>query len=538
MAIPAADPVGTIARGRGGFLRNAIDVPYITAPDGVLVKSGARKGEIARLAYGSPSSRGKLIEDTWALNKYGERRIVMGIGADLALIAECAAVAKLDPETAEYREAADRVVLRAKDAAKSALAAEQGSHTHALSEDYDEDRDWIARAKAGENMGLPADVQEALVQAWRTMLGREGLQILAVEAACVDDRWRLAGTLDRIARTTKPLRFAKVTGEIVEIPVGTVLVLDIKSGKKRTRNDGSIMFWAGYSVQIASYAQSLPYDVTAETRGEWPWAIDQQHALIAHLSVENALAGNPTCELIYVDLAAGREDGGDTVCRAKAWSDRRDVFSVQQIASADPKGVRDAVEEGSAPTAGHPPDSGTANPSSMTIDGTDPPPVPPEEGAAVAPAAAAPSLTAQQQLATLNNAPDEGAAADPEAVKALELRYNALDPAVNTWLRDVVLQAIHANVSFHLKGHPTTRRFELLRALISLSTPDDETVRCILATILGDVAHFPAATIGHLVGSLDATGAALFAERCDAFVHGVIKGHVAPDGTVTLDFAA
>ena len=103
-------------------------------------------------------------------------------------------------------------------------------------------------------------------------------EILAVEASCVDDTWRLAGTLDRIARTTRPLRFVRASGEIVDVPAGTVLVLDVKTGEDRIDRG----YWQGYAIQIASYAQSVPYDTEAETRGEWPWPIDQQHALIAH----------------------------------------------------------------------------------------------------------------------------------------------------------------------------------------------------------------------------------------------------------------
>lgn len=195
MAISAGPPEGTIQRGRGGFMRNAQGTPYITDPTGALVKSGDRKGQPKRLPYGSPSGAGKQIENTYNLQKWSERRVVMGIGIDLALIADCAAVAQLDPESDEYKDAADRIVLRAKEAAQAGLAAERGTHGHALTEDHDEERDWIARAEAGEILGLDLDVQRSLVQAWQDCVERNGLEILAVEASCVDDTWRLAGDL-------------------------------------------------------------------------------------------------------------------------------------------------------------------------------------------------------------------------------------------------------------------------------------------------------------------------------------------------------
>ena len=181
------------------------------------------------------------------------------------------------------------------------------------------------------------------------MLDRNGLTVLVTEASCVDDAWRLAGTLDNIVRCTKPLRFALVTGEVVVIPADTVLILDKKTSKKRLGRDGSVQWWSSYAIQIASYAQSVPYDTETETRGEWPWPIDQTHALIGHIDVDAAVAGAPPeqiCTLVYVDLTAGREHGGATVVQAKTWEDRRDVFSVAQLDHeiAVPDGVVECPE--------------------------------------------------------------------------------------------------------------------------------------------------------------------------------------------------
>jgi hypothetical protein len=152
------------------------------------------------------------------------------------------------------------------------------------------------------------------------MLERNALTILAIEAACVDDRWRLAGTLDRIVRLGRDLSFAKPDGEIVTIAASTVVVLDIKFGKTRK----------AHPIQIASYAQSVPYDTELELRGEWGFTIDQDHALIAHGDFGDGF-DPPTIELVWVDLKAGREHGGQCVVDAKSWAARDDVFSVGQI---------------------------------------------------------------------------------------------------------------------------------------------------------------------------------------------------------------
>lgn len=548
MAISAGENALGLQRGRGGFLRNSLDVPYVTDPSGALVKSGERKGQPKRIPYGSPSSFGKQIENTYNLTKWSERQILLGIGTDPALFVEALALAKLDKDSDEFKAAADRLAVASKAAAKAGLAADRGTHGHALTEDSDEDRSWITRAEAGEVLGLDVEVQRALVGEWRKMLDRNGLEVLAVEASCVDDTWRLAGTLDRIARCTRELRFAFPGGVIVEIPAGTVLILDIKTGSKRTRSDGSILYWQGYSVQLAAYAQSLPYDTEAETRGAWPWPISQQHALIAHLDVLGAIEGRPSCELVYVDLVAGREHGGATVVSAKAWEDRRDVFSVAQL----------DVEQTAAP--------GTALPVDADEDGGNRPSAEQQaDGAcAVAPSAetaspeaeapgdaglstgearpTSPVLTPadQHRIVEERGTPDEGGPADPAAVAVLEQHYKALDTAANTVIRDLVREAQQARVPFHLKGSHTVRRFEIVRGLVAIAPLVDderETLRCILAAVAGDVAHFANVTPGHVLGTFGADEAALFARLCDEFATEQIPSEVdEATGVVVLRF--
>lgn len=69
-------------------------------------------------------------------------------------------------------------------------------------------------------------------------------------------------------------------------------------------------------------------------------------------------------------------------------------------------------------------------------------------------------------------------------------------------------------------------------------TPDDldDTLRHILASILGDVAHFPSVTPGHAVGALSATDAALFARRCEQLVAGDHGQSLDDQGVLRLRF--
>lgn len=69
-----------------------------------------------------------------------------------------------------------------------------------------------------------------------------------------------------------------------------------------------------------------------------------------------------------------------------------------------------------------------------------------------------------------------------------------------------------------------------------MTHPLDETLRAVLATVIGDVALFPAVTPGHALGSLGADEAALFARRCEALVSTTIPAHVDDAGVLRLEF--
>lgn len=273
---PLGQPQG-LRRVGTDFVRDAWGTPHVACPSGALVKSGPRKGLPKLLKYGRPSGLNKQIEPL----------------------------------------------------AKANLAADRGTHVHAATEDVDLDRSWVDRAADGEVLGLDLHVQAAMLQAWDLFVVAYDLEVLGVEVRVVHDNWRQAGTLDRIVRLIRDLRFANG----VAIPAGTVLVLDVKTGKLQP----------GYSVQCAVYAGAVPYDTATDERGEWPfWTIDQQWALIAHLPVDEAMAGRATCRMVLVDIASGRETVERLILPARQWQARRDLFA---LAHDDEPAVRVEVAE-------------------------------------------------------------------------------------------------------------------------------------------------------------------------------------------------
>lgn len=496
------DAFAAPVRRPGDFQRSKTGTPYVSDPDGTLTKPKTKSdpGHIKRLAYGRPSGFGKLIEDMYSIHKWSERQLCLGFAIAPELVEAAKVLMVDDHDTEEWRSNADGVVVEAKRAAKAGIAADRGTHAHELTEDDDEGRDIVSRIEAGEELGMPPDVQHALVEAWRTMLERDGLEILAVESAVVHDGYRMAGTLDRVARLTKPLKFALHGGEVVELPAGLVPILDIKSGKRRRRDNGTALYWQGYAVQVAVYAGGVPYDTDAEERGVWPWEIDQKWALIAHLDVLGALDGKPTCDLILVDLEAGRR-AADLCVAAKAWATEATVFSVAQL---------DVEGEISGP-----------------VDAASPAPSTP--------------LTLVDAKAALAKNPDQGddlSGADfGEQWAALQQHYEELDDAAKSWLAELISAAMRRNLTFHARQQRTTRVFELYRALISLAASggdSDELLRALLALVIGDVAMFPGVEAGHVVGSLGVAEAATLATLVDQFHAGQMISVVDDDGTLRL----
>lgn len=300
--------------------------PIVTDVNGETVKKGTNAGRVKLHTYSRPSNFGKQVENTYNLERWKNRQGVIGMYLAPELLDEMHVLwNQEDHDTAAWKEAVDSIYKRASEAAGGMTAAERGTFGHLLTEDHDLGRSLITRIEEGEDLGLPPALQAAIQVAWAKLVD-EHFEILAVEAPCVYDHWRVAGTLDRIVRLKHEMTFATPSGPVT-FPAGAVVVLDIKTGGlKVAPRTQTPMYWHGYAVQIAAYARSVPYDVDAEKRGTWPWDINPNHAIIAHIDIGAALDTDVvSARLIYVDLAAGHE-AGDLVVEAKAWQKQEDVF--------------------------------------------------------------------------------------------------------------------------------------------------------------------------------------------------------------------
>lgn len=474
---PLGQPQG-LRRVGTDFVRDAWGTPHVACPNGTLVKSGPRKGLPKMLKYGRPSGLNKQIEPAFALGRWSERQIVYGMTVpDDELTASLVRLAELQRDSDAAKDLADGIAVRAKTLAKANLAADRGTHVHAATEDVDLDRSWVDRAADGEVLGLDLHVQAAMLQAWDLFVVAYDLEVLGVEVRVVHDNWRQAGTLDRIVRLTRDLTFANG----VTILAGTVMVLDVKTGKLQPA------YWHGYSVQCAAYAGALPYETATDERSEWPWAIDQQWALIAHLPVDEAMAGRATCRMVLADIASGRETVERLILPARRWQARRDLFV---LAHDDEPAVRVEVAE----------------PEPVKVERS----VRHDFGVAAEPVPSRPRVD------------DEGDPITDEQVAEIKARAKALHPEALAVLDVLARSARDADRAFSIAAGPSRRRWHIYRALLRLGVAfggelEQDHVRATLAVVVPDVAQ-PAVPLGPAIGSLTLDEAMAFVRAAIAVI--------------------
>lgn len=414
--------------------------------------------------YGRPSSWGKKIEDTYGLEMWQRRMVVVGMSRTPSLVARACAITA-DPKawTAEDKKQINAIADEAQTAAKSNQAADIGTALHRMTE----------RVDLGETLSDLPEPFKSDIAAYTAGMVAHGLLTTPkyVECRMVCDELKLAGTADRV----------------VAHAIAIQRIFDLKTG------DSIEAAALGYAVQLAIYAHSVLYDIPTGQRT--PLDLDTSVAYIGHLP-----AGQARFDLYEVDIAAGWE-AALLAADIDQWRKRKGLLKIV-VGGASAGDGEGSAEQGSTP--------------------------PP----------ATPSPVDQRNAVATN--PDEGGPADAGAFMALEQQYMALPDDARKWLAEFARDATQAGVSFHAKEHKTVRRFELLRALVQLSqsdSVDDDTLRAVLATVIGDVAHFPAVTVGHLIGSLSAGEAEIFARRVDELVTSVVPCSVSPDGVVTLEFS-
>jgi hypothetical protein len=277
--------------------------------------------------YRRASKAGEILDDEFNLWDWKRRTEIVGAAQRPELMA---LVSTLNPDT-DKKQLRD-ICEQCLDAGRGNQRSTQGTAVHSMFDLVDRNESWA-----------PAPQFQPVVDAYLNALNLYGLIPEDIEVRCVNDKFRLAGTLDRRYRTTRAL----VAPDGSVIPIGSYLVGDTKTGKTLEYTAGT------YSTQLAGYVDSVRYDTKTDDRIPFDPPNHPDWALIVHAIPE---AG--TCELHWVDINAGRE-GLKLADQVRQWRKRTDLLSLAEppvrVGSQRPASVPVASDQPSeAPTEPEP----------------------------------------------------------------------------------------------------------------------------------------------------------------------------------------
>lgn len=233
------------------------------------------------IAYTRVSTLAKSLDKQEALTKWKQRMTAIGMSQRPDLLALVQATRDDD------RKTLDDACEQALAAARSQAAANTGTALHAFCERIDEG---VPVDEIVASDVIKADLQ-AYVHATRWM------KMLAAELFIVQDDIKCAGTFDRLVQID-----------------GRVYVADIKTGQHEPN------YPHGVAVQTAIYARGTGYHPTKKrTASLASIGVDLDRAILIHLP-----AGQATCELYWLDIAAGWEMA-QTATRVRAWHSTKPI---------------------------------------------------------------------------------------------------------------------------------------------------------------------------------------------------------------------
>ncbi|HEX5016010.1 MAG TPA: hypothetical protein VFX15_00315 [Actinomycetes bacterium] len=240
--------------------------------------------------YARPSGFGHDLDDESALNNWRIDRAIEGVATTPSLAAAIAANIGRKEGRKDRREQAITV-------GRGEEAADLGTALHAMAH----------RLETEEGFRAPPPY-DADLAAYLTALDSAGLVSTYCECHICADRWRAAGTADRIYQATRELQLPD--GSVME--PGQSVIGDLKTGKTLQYS------LPGYAIQLAVYADGCFYDVVTDERTSLPDGMRLDWGLLVHLPV-----GQARCDLLWVDLEVGRH-GAALVAEVRDWRKRSD----------------------------------------------------------------------------------------------------------------------------------------------------------------------------------------------------------------------
>jgi hypothetical protein len=432
-------------------------------------------------SYARPSSFGDCIDNRYNLERYIRRNIVIGLKAEHSLWARLNAAG-------DDRDELNKICEDAQVAAKANSKADLGTALHKMTE----------RVDRGETLSLPPEFAND-IDAYQRALPEAGLTVVPgmIEMRCVCDELQAAGTFDRI----------------VEDASGTRFIGDVKTG-------ASSDYPHGFAVQLAIYAHSLLYDPETGERRPMPDNLDTERGIIIHLP-----AGQATCSVYYIDLAAGWEAALHAKWVKDTWQKRKGLLTpVATVASATTLEPVEAMRLTRSPSLEQlraecadfaaRPESKAALlavwPKGISLKADS---LSPGQRALVAAAIDKAEADLLEALADeqefMEDDPavplvDEGIDLTPDDLEAIARAFKGLEPqqrdVISLWIQEGITAERDWRLRPEAGGKPTERRFEIARAAVAWAEYDADIVRAALALVLGDLVQ--SHPIGALLGSL------------------------------------
>lgn len=211
------------------------------------------------------------LEDGYHIEKWKMRLVAEGVAANEHLmLAIYSVIEDRDPDDPESVKAAkkalDELADKAFVAAGGDSSSTKGTAVHLLTEKVD----------AGKKLGAVPSAYKGDLDAYRDVVEREGLGIVAIEKRLVHDDLKIAGTTDRL---------------YLVMSDGRVVIGDVKTGSRIDLGIGKI------AQQLAVYSRCEEYDL--ETGVRTPLDVDQHVGVVIHLPVGT---GTASAEWLNLDL--------------------------------------------------------------------------------------------------------------------------------------------------------------------------------------------------------------------------------------------
>jgi hypothetical protein len=224
------------------------------------------------VAYTRATTIANSLDDASALTAWKMRMAAIGLTTrpDILLSITAAQEDKL---------AVNSLIEDAMEVAGANKAANIGTAIHSFAEQLD----------SGHNLGIipPEWIPDIKAYEQTTKI----LNKQFIEQFSVLDKYKIAGTPDRVVEYN-----------------GELFIADIKTGRIDHPNN--------VAIQLAIYANGLPYDSATATRGTWG-NINKDKAIIIHLP-----AGTGTCKLMWIDIKEGFK-GLQFAMKVRKWRDQK-----------------------------------------------------------------------------------------------------------------------------------------------------------------------------------------------------------------------